>query len=153
MSNTDPQSDAARLAAHRRLHNFLIEPHPDLSHRIDVRDLDRDRLARTRLVDLGWTPPRHAVDRPQVPIKAWMHPKADLVSTDPHAYTNLSTGAPRELVAKSDVYDHVDWLEHGIEEWRALALEALQTARDLRQQLQSALAERMSEQSESVPTP
>ena len=121
----DPGSNEARLAAHRRLHNLVpdLPPHPDVANRIDLRDLQTDRIARTKLVDLGWTPPKHDIDKPQVPTRAWMHPNADLASTDPHAYTNLSAGPPRELVDKADVYDHINWLEHGLEEWRELASE------------------------------
>lgn len=144
----DPQSDAARLAAHRRLHNssLLLPPHPE--HRVDLRDLERDRDARTRLVDMGWTPPKHAVDKPQVPTVAWMHPIADLVTTAPDAYTNLNAGPARELVFKNDVLDHIDWLEHGIHEWRMSALAALQQVNELRQQLQQLQADLLLARSE-----
>lgn len=92
-----------------------------------------DHALRTRLVELGWRPPAKPVDQPQCPTVAWMHPKANLASTDPTAYTGLSTGKPRELVLKNDVVDHIDWLEHGIDEWRTYAIEAgkqLKAARD-----------------------
>ncbi|MBY0465388.1 MAG: hypothetical protein K2W33_10645 [Burkholderiales bacterium] len=137
----DADTNEARLAAHRRLHNPNLPSHPDAVNRIDLRDLDTDRLARTKLVDLGWTPPKHLIDKPQVPTVAFMHPVADLVTTDPHSYTNLSTGSPRELVLKADVYDHIDWLKHGIDEWRGVAVEFQKTNRELRSQLALVQAE------------
>lgn len=145
----DPQSDAVRLAAHRRLYNIGLPPHPDVKRRIDLCELDRDRDARTRLVDMGWTPPKHAVDKPQVPTVAWMHPNADLATTVPDAYTNLSAGPARELVFKSDVCDHIDWLEHGIDEWRMSAFAAMQQVNDLRQQLQQLQADLLLARSEN----
>lgn len=84
--------------------------------------LDEQEAWRAKLVDLGWTPPGKPSDQPQVPVMAWMHPKAELVSVDPHAYTGLQTGAPRELVFKSDVVDHIEWLEKGVAEWRSEAV-------------------------------
>ena len=120
----DPQSDSARLAAHRRLHNIGLPPHPDVASRVDLRELDSNRAAREQLIEMGWTPPKHPVDKPQVPVRAWMHPVSELASTDPTAYTGLSSGPPREMVFKDDVYDHIDWLEHGIDEWKSVALSA-----------------------------
>jgi hypothetical protein len=77
------------------------------------------------LADLGWTAPGKPAKKPQVPVVAWMHPVAQLVTVDEHAYTNLSGGKPRELVLKEDVYDHVEWLEKGIDEWRAVATKSM----------------------------
>jgi hypothetical protein len=157
MSTVDPHSNEARLAAHRRLHNLNLAPHPDVVNRIDLRDLDTDRLARTKLVDLGWTPPKHSIDKPQVPTVAFMHPVADLATTDPHAYTNLSAGPPRELVFKADVLDHIDWLEHGIDEWRSVAVEYQKKNRELREQMvalmQADLSRFQAEDPSSGPAP
>jgi len=139
-STPDSHSDEARLAAHQ------------------LRDLDTARLARTKLVDLGQTPPKHPIDRPQVPTVAFMHPVADLATTDPHAYTNLSAGPPRELVRKDDVLDLIDWLEHGIDEWRSVAVECQQRNRELREQvalLQAAIGRLQAEDptSDTAPAP
>lgn len=215
-STIDPDSDTARLAAHRRLHNIGLPPHPDVEaakhlrqeaamlvsqavgevdsivtanpvgysdfgrnprrnhndkHAFTLREAKQrasyaakllreawemldpsmsrppqirdDHALRTRLVELGWRPPAKAVDQPQCPTVAWQHPaRSDLVTSDPNAYTGLSTGKPRELVLKNDVVDHIDWLEHGIDEWRAYAVEAgkqLKAARDQREMLLIAL--------------
>lgn len=89
------------------------------------------------------------MDKPQVPTVAWMHPNADLATTVPDAYTNLSAGPARELVFKSDVCDHIDWLEHGIDEWRMAALAAMQQVNDLRQQLQQVQADLLLARSEN----
>jgi hypothetical protein len=202
----DRDSDTARLAAHRALHNIGLSPHPDVleakrlqqeaallvsqavyevdtivtanpvgysdfgtnprrnhndkrsftmkdaKHRAkhaakllreawEMLDpsasmppkIHSDHALRTRLVELGWTPPRKSIEQPQCPVVAWMHPKATLATTDPTAYTGLSSGKPRELLLKQDVMDHIDWLEHGIDEWRTYAIEAgrkLKAARD-----------------------
>lgn len=79
---------------------------------------------RTWLIEQGWTPPtkarEQAPDEPQVPVVAYQHRMApDCVTSDPTAYSN-----PHELVRKQDVLDHVEWLEAGVDEWRAYAVEA-----------------------------
>lgn len=59
-------------------------------------------------------------DAPSITPRAYLHPTADTcVSTDPDTYKT-----PRVLVAWNYVADAVDWLEHGIAEWRAYAIEA-----------------------------
>lgn len=131
----DPDSDTARLAAHRKASSAIggIPPHPSAMGYIHIDRVETDMDLRTRLVDLGWRPPVKPVDQPQCPTVAWMHPTSDLATTDPTAYTGLSAGKPRELVLKQDVVDHIDWLEHGIDEWRTYAIEAgkqLKAARD-----------------------
>lgn len=58
-------------------------------------------------------------DEEKIPVRAYLHRHSSTcVTTDPAAYEN-----PRELVAWEDVVDHVDWLEKGIAEWRAVAKE------------------------------
>lgn len=131
MSNLD--SDEARLAAHRKLHNIGLQPHPDTSDIFNLGEIETNRKLRTRLIELGWRPPAKPVDQPQCPTVAWMHPIASLVTIDPNAYTGLSAGKPRELVLKNDAVDHIDWLELGIDEWRTYAVEIgkqLKQARD-----------------------
>lgn len=133
MTTIDPDSDEARLAAHRKLHNIGLPPHPDSRDTFRMADLETSHDLRARLVDLGWTPPNpHTIEA--IPTVAWQHPvRADLVTTDPNAYTGLSAGKPPELVRKDAVYDRIDWLEHGVDEWRAYAVEAgkkLKLARD-----------------------
>lgn len=131
--NIDPDSDTARLEAHRKLHNIGLPPHPHAQAAFNLDLLDTDLALRTRLVELGWRPPARPVDQPQCPTVAWMHPTAELATTDPDAYTGLSAGKPRELIFKSHLIDHVDWLEHGIHEWRTYAIEIgrqLKVARD-----------------------
>ena len=90
-----------------------------------------DHALRTRLIDLGWTPPNpHTIER--IPTVAWQHPaRADWVTSDPGIYAGLSAGKPRELVRKDAVLDRIDWLEHGVDEWRSTALAALKKLKDL----------------------
>ena len=103
----------------------------DLLHAVrdllDNQESLEDSIAscKAKLADLGWTAPGKPAKKPQVPVVAWMHPVAQLVTVDEHAYTNLSGGKPRELVLKEDVYDHVEWLEKGIDEWRAVATKSM----------------------------
>ena len=53
-----------------------------------------------------------------MPTKAWLHATSDdCVTTDPTAYEK-----GRPLVLQADVRDHVEWLEAGINEWRAESL-------------------------------
>ena len=90
-----------------------------------------DHALRTRLIDLGWTPPNPHTIEP-IPAVAWQHPvRADWVTSDPGIYTGLSAGKPHELVRKDAVLDRIDWLEHGVNEWRATALAALKKLKDL----------------------
>jgi len=134
-SQIDPNSDSARLAAHRKASSALggIPPHPSTGGWVHIDSIDTDHALRTRLVDRGWTPPNAHTIEP-IPTVAWQHPaRADLVTSDPHAYTGLSAGKPHELVQKDAVYDRMDWLEHGVDEWRTYAIEAgkqLMAARD-----------------------
>lgn len=122
MTNIDPDSDTARLAAHRKLHNIGLPPHPDAANVFRLADIATDHRLRAELIELGWTPPNpHTIEH--IPTVAWQHPaRADLVTSDPNAYTGLSAGKPHELVRKDAVVDRIDWLEHGVDEWRAHAV-------------------------------
>jgi len=132
----DRDSDAYRLEQHRKASSAIggARMNPAEFGWVHIDRIDTDMDLRTRLVDLGWRPPAKPVDQPQCPTVAWQHPaRADLVTSDRHAYTGLSAGQPRALVLEDDVVDHIDWLEHGIDEWRAYAVEAgrlLKIARD-----------------------
>ena len=100
---------------------------------MDPRNDPNSHDLRTRLIDLGWTPPNpHTIEH--ITTVAWQHPaRADLVTCDPTAYTGLSAGKPHELVRKDAVLDRIDWLEHGVDEWRTYAIELgkqLKAARD-----------------------
>lgn len=194
----DPDSNEARLAAHRRLHAVVPEGHePPKSAALEAAE-ERLRLAALEVADAisyvdsirtgevasvsyetmqkanfnrprGWhrkynlkdaksdancaamrlrnawqildpclVAPRKALrDAPAVPVRAYQHPTSpDCVSADPHAYAS-----PRELVDAEALYDHVDWLEKGICEWRAYAIETgrqLKIERDLRKALEEA---------------
>ena len=121
--DVDQDSDTARMAMHRKASAALggIPPNPATMGWVHIDSIDTDPNLRTRLVDLGWRPPAKPVEEAQCPTVAWMHPTADLVTVDPSAYTGLASGAPRGLVLKSDVVDHIEWLEHGIDEWRDYA--------------------------------
>jgi hypothetical protein len=89
---------------------------PSMSKPPSIHD---DHALRTRLVELGWRPPVKPVDQPQCPTVAYQHPTShDCISTNPLAYSGA-----KQLILKDDVVDHIDWLEHGIDEWRALAIE------------------------------
>ena len=60
-----------------------------------------------------------------IPVRAYLHARSDhCVSPRADTYAN-----PRKLVAWDDVVDHIDWLEHGIVEWREEALNAMQARR------------------------
>lgn len=61
-------------------------------------------------------------EAPSIQPRAYLRPGADtytFVMPDPPANEK-----PRVLVAWDDVADAVDWLEKGIAEWRAYAVEA-----------------------------
>lgn len=75
-----------------------------------------DPELRAQLVEQGWTPPNsHKINA--IPTVAYLHPTAaNCVTTDPTAYQG-----GKELIEKAVVYDRIDWLEHGIAEWRSLA--------------------------------
>lgn len=97
------------------------QPQSDLGAAAVAKIDPTDPRTRAGLIELGWTPPNpHTTE--YIPVVAWQHPTAPgCVSTDPTAYTGLSAGAPHELVRKDAVYDRIDWLEHGVSEWRAVA--------------------------------
>jgi hypothetical protein len=58
-------------------------------------------------------------EAPAIEPRAYLHATEKSISFNHAAYEN-----PRVLVAWNDVADAVDWLEHGIAEWRAYAVEA-----------------------------
>lgn len=67
-------------------------------------------------------------DAPSIKPRAYMHERLDTcVSVDSTTYDNH-----RVLVAWEDVVDYVDWLEHGIAEWREYAIEAGKQLKKLR---------------------
>lgn len=64
-------------------------------------------------------------DAPSIKPRAFMHRTSDSCVTPAVGdHPELIYENPRVLVAWSDVADAVDWLEKGIAEWRAYAIEA-----------------------------
>lgn len=162
----DPDSDSARLARHRGLFNMGLPPHPDVVRRQEMpleaallvaKAIDEiNRLPNVaeaekaiKLLKQVWSlldPEKIApkeLERkkvsPDVPARAYLHKtSADCVSSDPTAYSDH-----RVLVEWNDVADKIDWLEEGLQEWRAYALgrlpiEDLQMA----QKIQHSMVER-----------
>ena len=87
-------------------------------------DSNEARLERHRKLHNIGLPPFPAAsesdDEPTVKFRAYLHPTSDgFVTTDPNAYAN-----PRKLVAWDDVIDRIEWLDKGIAEWRASAIDA-----------------------------
>lgn len=118
-------TDAARLAAHRDLHRTV---HQDISeaasHRIMAEAANTEAEVRRKLIGMGWRPPIKTIGQPLVPIKAWLHAtNDDCVTADPTAYDK-----GRPLVLRAEVFDCIEWLEAGIDEWRSEAKTHLQHA-------------------------
>ena len=73
-------------------------------------------------------------DSPSIKPMAYMHRTHDgCVTAATHGDLSKTTYEnPRVLVAWEDVVDYVDWLEHGISEWREYAIEAGKQLKKLR---------------------
>lgn len=65
------------------------------------------------------------INETEIKPKAFMHRTHDgCVTAATHGeFSETTYKNPRVLVDWEDVVDHVDWLEHGIVEWRDLALQ------------------------------
>lgn len=145
----DPDSDTARLERHRRLNNFGFAPHPDVVRRNNL-PLEAALIVAQALLEIDQvnaTGEAKSLTLEEVKAAAanasgllrnalsMLDPKMQAPQTlaltrkEPdvkvHGYLENASDIenPRALVLWDDVADRVEWLEQGIAEWRAYAVE------------------------------